>query len=98
MHTGDVGFTVELHDEPAPLNESWQEIVETSFHPIGEAVLVGWRGQWQRPLDLAQTSYRVRYCATGMDTGRELDTRMKGEPEAIAICCSSGRPRRSRTQ
>jgi hypothetical protein len=32
--------------------------------------------------DLAEASYRVRYCAIGMDEGRKLDTRRKGEPEA----------------
>lgn len=82
LHTGDVGLTVELHDEPPPVDEGWQEIVETSFHPTGEAALVGWAGQWCRPLDLADVSYRVRYCATGMDDGTELDARMEGEPEA----------------
>jgi hypothetical protein len=75
LYTGDVGFTVELHDEPPPLDERWQEIVETSFHPMGEAALVGWGGQWHRPLDLAEVSYRVRYCATGMEDGRKLDTK-----------------------
>jgi hypothetical protein len=59
LHTGYVGFTAELHDEPPPVNEGWQEIVETSFHPMGEATLVGWGAQWRRPLDLAEASYRV---------------------------------------
>jgi hypothetical protein len=42
LHTGEVGFTVEVHEEPPLVDESWQEIVEASFHPIGEAALVCW--------------------------------------------------------
>ncbi|HEX3450067.1 MAG TPA: hypothetical protein VHS97_17570 [Isosphaeraceae bacterium] len=82
LHTGDVGFTVELYDKRPPVDEGWQEIVETSFRPMGEAALVGWGCQWRQPLDLAEASYRVRYCAAGMDDGSKLDTRMAGEPEA----------------
>jgi hypothetical protein len=81
LHTGDVGFTVELHEKPPPVDESWEEIVEVSFNLTGKAMLMGWGGDRLQPLDLAEASYRVRYCATGMDAGRELDTRMKGEPE-----------------
>lgn len=82
LHTGEVGFTVELHDEPPPVDDSWQEVVEASFRPMGETGLLGWGGQAYWPLDLAEASYRARYCATGMDEARELDTRMKDDPEA----------------
>ncbi len=82
LHTGEVGFTVELHEAPPPVDDGWQEIVEASFGPMGEAALVSWGGEQGWPLDLAQASYRVRYCATGMDEGRELDTKMDEDPEA----------------
>jgi hypothetical protein len=82
LHTGEVGFTVELYDAPPPIDDSWQEIVEASFQPMGEAALVSWGGQQDWPLDLTEASYRVRYCATEMDEGRELDTRMQEDPEA----------------
>jgi hypothetical protein len=82
LHTGEVGFTVELYDEPPPVDDSWQEVVEASFQPMGEARLAGWGGQQYWPLDLTEASYRVRYCATGMDEARELDTRMEEDPEA----------------
>lgn len=39
LHTGHVGFTVELHDELPPVDDSWQEVVEVSFRPRGEAGL-----------------------------------------------------------
>ncbi|HEX8005451.1 MAG TPA: hypothetical protein VF482_03390 [Trebonia sp.] len=82
LHTGQVGFTVELHDAPPPIDDSWQEIVEASFRPMGKAGLAGWGGHGYWPLDLAEASYRVRYCGTGMDAARELDTRMEEDPEA----------------
>jgi hypothetical protein len=40
LHTGEVGFTVELYDAPPPIDDDWQEIVEASFRPTGEAALV----------------------------------------------------------
>jgi hypothetical protein len=81
LHTGTVGFAVELHDQPPALDDSWEEIVEVSFRSAGEASLVGWAGEWQWPLELTQTDYRVRYCGTGMDAGRAADTRADDEPE-----------------
>ena len=82
LHTGEVGFTVQLHDAPPPMDDDWQEIVEASFRPIGEAALVGWGGAGCWPLDLRAASYRVRYCATGMDEARQLDTRMEEDQQA----------------
>lgn len=82
LHTGQVGFTVELYDAPPPIDDSWQEIVEASFRPVGRAGLAGWGGHGYWPLGLAEASYRVRYCGTGMDAARELDTRMEEDPEA----------------
>lgn len=82
LHTGEVGFTVELYDAPPPVDDSWQEVVEASFQPIGETGLAGWGGEGYWPLDLTEASYRVRYCATGMDEAGELDTRMEEDPEA----------------
>ena len=76
LHTGHVGFTAELHDAPPPVDDSWQEVVEVSFRPDGEAGLDCWGGERYWPLDLTDASYRVRYCATGMDEARELDTRV----------------------
>src|SRR6266545_1015493 len=81
LHTGTVGMVVELHDHPPAQDDSWEEIVEVSFRSAGEASLVGWAGEWQWPLDVIETDYRVRYCATGMDAGRAGDTRADDEPE-----------------
>jgi hypothetical protein len=82
LHTGHVGFAVELHDQAPPLDDAWQEVVEVSFKPAGsEAALVEWAGEAHWPLDLERVDYRVRYCASGMDEARSADTIADGEPE-----------------
>ncbi|MEU0249886.1 hypothetical protein ABZ192_37375 [Streptomyces sp. NPDC006235] len=81
LHTGSVGFTVEVHEQAPPLDPDWEDVVEVSFRPVSEdSALVEWGGgdSWQ--LDLEETDYRVRYCARGMDQASERDTRMDGEP------------------
>ncbi|MFF0467271.1 hypothetical protein ACFYPX_07460 [Micromonospora zamorensis] len=80
-HTGQVQFTVELHEvEPPAAEEEWEEVVEVSFAPRAAVLdLVPWGdGSLARlPLtsDGQDTSrlpvYRVRYCATGMDAGHD---------------------------
>ncbi|MFF5408338.1 hypothetical protein ACFY8K_35935 [Streptomyces misionensis] len=83
LHTGNVGFTVEVHDEDPPLDPVWEDVVEVSFHPVSERTsLVQWAGEAAWDLNLARTDYRVRYCAQGMDEGRKLDTRVSGQPQA----------------
>ncbi|MEU7587327.1 hypothetical protein AB0A95_13605 [Micromonospora sp. NPDC049230] len=80
-HTGRVRFTIELHDgEPPPAAEVWEEVVEASL-PLRAGVLdlVPWGDGSLARLPLipeGQDSgrlpvYRVRYCATGMDEGRD---------------------------
>ena len=81
LHTGTVGFAVEVHDSAPPVDDTWEEIVEVPFRPVGETMLVSWGGEQWWPLDLAETDHRVRYCATGMDDGRARDTRLADEPE-----------------
>ncbi|MGV9558753.1 hypothetical protein [Streptomyces sp. NPDC003522] len=83
LHTGDVGFVVEVHDAPPPLDPAWEDVVEVSFRPVSQGTsLVQWAGEAAWDLDLPRTDYRVRYCARGTDRGRELDTRVDGEPRA----------------
>ncbi|MFF8911503.1 hypothetical protein [Streptomyces olivaceoviridis] len=83
LHTGNVGFTVEVHDHAPALDPAWEDVVEVSFRPVSEHTsLVQWAGEAAWDLGLARTDHRVRYCARGMDEGRELDTRVAGEPQA----------------
>ena len=83
LHTGNVPFTVELHEQEPPLEglwDAWEDIVEVSFRPASEeTLLVEWAGENSHPLDLAQADYRVRYCARGMDLGHQEDTRLSQE-------------------
>ncbi|MEV1119529.1 hypothetical protein AB0I91_31135 [Actinosynnema sp. NPDC049800] len=81
LHTGDVDFTVELHDRPPPLDDDWEDVVEVSFRPAGPANLVALGGEQWWPLEgLVETDYRVRYCATGMDEGHLMIYREDDEP------------------
>jgi hypothetical protein len=81
LHTGWVGFTVEVHEQAPQLDPAWEDVVEVSFRPASaDSALVEWGGGdfWQ--LGLEETDHRVRYCARGMDQASERDTRMDGEP------------------
>ncbi|MFF2555152.1 hypothetical protein ACFVUS_29400 [Nocardia sp. NPDC058058] len=82
LHSGKVGFTVEVHDQAPPLDPEWEDVVEVSFYPIpDQSFLVQWAGENSWELDLRQgLDYRVRYCAQGMDQAREKDVRLDGEP------------------
>ncbi len=52
LHTGHVGFTVELHDQ-APPEDLWEEVVEVTFRPTSETVaLVQWGAEAAWPLAL----------------------------------------------
>ncbi|CAL9340275.1 hypothetical protein SUDANB171_00254 [Streptomyces sp. enrichment culture] len=83
LHTGNVGFVVEVHDAEPALDPVWEDVVEVSFHPLSEHTrLMEWAGEAAWDLGLARTGYRVRYCARGMDEGRTLDSRVSGEPQA----------------
>ncbi len=92
LHTGQVGFTVDVLDAPPPLDDAWEEIVEVSFFvgyidpdPIEDTdiefmddpdvmvALMEWGGPWYE-LPLPPGNYRARYCARGMQLGRDRDT------------------------
>jgi hypothetical protein len=82
LHTGNVGFTVEVHDHAPPLDPVWEDVVEVSFRPASAgAALVEWAGEAVRELGLREIDYRVRYCARGMDEAHRQDTRMDGQPQ-----------------
>ncbi|MER7406193.1 hypothetical protein ABT373_27875 [Streptomyces sp. NPDC000070] len=81
LHTGDVGFAVEVHEQAPPLDPAWEDVVEVPFRPVSAgSALVEWGGRASWQLGLEETDYRVRYCAKGMDRASERDTRVDGEP------------------
>ncbi|MGH8877778.1 MAG: hypothetical protein ACRD0P_10610 [Stackebrandtia sp.] len=82
LHTGLVPLRLERHDTEPPVPEDWEDIVEVSFTSVEPQVrLLLWEGD-SFPLDLEPTTYRVRYCANGMDEGHDIDGRAEGEPVA----------------
>ncbi len=79
LHTGEVGFTVELCTAEPPLDDMWEEVVEVSFtSTAGEMGLYTFDHEY--PFELPPGDYRVRYCARGMDRGSAEDTLMRDEP------------------
>jgi hypothetical protein len=79
LHTGEVGFTVELHGAEPSLDDAWEEIVEVSFTAAKKKMgLHGFQSQYE--FRLPKGDYRVRYCARGMDEGRDEDTLGDGGP------------------
>ncbi|MEU8901397.1 hypothetical protein [Nocardia sp. NPDC048505] len=83
LHTGHVGFTVEVRGQAPALDPAWEDVVEVSFYPLSEqSFLMQWAGEDSWELDLKEgLDYRVRYCARGMDQAREKDTRLDDEPQ-----------------
>ncbi|MEU9206990.1 hypothetical protein AB0D27_03305 [Streptomyces sp. NPDC048415] len=82
LHTGTVGLTVEVHDSPPPLGESWEEVVEVSFRPESPStVLLPWGDGPLCALELPVADYRVRYCGRGMD---------QAEEEELAVLAGEG--------
>ncbi|GIJ70734.1 hypothetical protein [Virgisporangium ochraceum] len=80
-HSGRVRLRVELHErEPPAAADEWEEVVEAPFVPRGATVdLVPWGDGTLAPLPLIPDgpetgplpTFRVRYCAAGMDEGRD---------------------------
>ncbi|WP_244211159.1 hypothetical protein [Amycolatopsis kentuckyensis] len=79
LHTGEVGFTAEVHDAE-PADGGADDVVEASFRAEGRTVLVTWGGSDWWDLELTPGDYRVRYSGTAMDAGRDRDTRLRDEP------------------
>ncbi|MFI9047366.1 hypothetical protein [Streptomyces sp. NPDC053427] len=82
LHSGHVGFTVELHETAPELSDAWEDVVEVSFRPVSpDVTLTQWAGADAWTLNLDEIDYRVRYCGSGMDAGRARDTLLEGEPQ-----------------
>lgn len=82
LHTGPVPVTVDLLDTaPDGVDTGWEDVVEVSLTTTTpHVVLYDWDHQQPVELPLGQGTFRVRYHATGMDTGRDADVRRPGEP------------------
>jgi hypothetical protein len=79
-HTGDIPVQVLLTADAPPIGD-WEEVVETSFTPAASDIrFEGWGGMFVCRLHLPLSSYRVRWCANGMDAGHGQDVAMPGQP------------------
>jgi hypothetical protein len=74
LHTGAVAVRVESHAGAPPIGPEWQDVVEVSVELADEQyLLTAFDGG--DDLDLpAAGAYRARWCASGMDDGRDMDT------------------------
>jgi hypothetical protein len=78
LHTGYVGFTVDVNETAPSIDDAWEEVVEVPFRlATPNLVLLDWFGT-AHPIPLPPGRYRARYCARGMQLGRELDTSPPG--------------------
>ena len=81
LHTGEVGFTLDVFEVAPPFDPQWEEIVEAPLSVLAKTIaVVNWNGDAVCEIPLAAGEYRVRYCARGMDRGKDLDTLVDGDP------------------
>lgn len=73
LHTGHVGLVVEVHDEEPTLDDSWEDIVEASFRPVGDTTLAGLDSSDWWKLGLDPIDYRVRYGGRAIDAGHQSE-------------------------
>jgi hypothetical protein len=80
LHTGQVGFTVEVTEAPPELDFSWEEIVEAPFVVSDSPIaLCEWGEVSGQPLLLAAGQYRARYSGRNMQAGHDQDTSVDDE-------------------
>lgn len=80
LRFGEVALRVEVHDSEPPLDDRWEEAVEVSFTSSSEVVQIAeWAGD-RYPFGLPSGDYRVRYCARGVEQGRDVDQLYGEEP------------------
>lgn len=82
LHTGTVPLTVVSFDSrPEPVG-AWEDIVEVSLVvDAGPVRILSWGGEQTAELAVEPGHYRLRYCVSGMDAGREADTRLEDDGE-----------------
>jgi hypothetical protein len=73
LHTGDVGVRIELHSDEPALGDEWEEAVEATFATTSEDLTLSSFDDRCGPIDLPPGTYRVRYCARGLQHGHEVD-------------------------
>lgn len=80
LHTGHVELGVYFHQSMPELDESWEDVVEVSYHVTGELSLEECCGSTLDPLPIPLGNYRVRYSGKKMDEARAEDCILENEP------------------
>ncbi len=79
LHTGEVSLTVEWLPTQPVVGDDWDDVVEVPF-VIEQTELTLSSFEDSIPVEVPQTGpHRVRYSASAMDAGKELDTPDEGE-------------------
>lgn len=81
LHSGSVGFRVELHEAEPELDPQWEDVVEVSYRPsTPEIALNGLMGDNAFRTEIPVRQYRIRYSGRNLDTAREVDSTLAGDP------------------
>lgn len=64
---GDVPVRVSLHEEPPPVDDAWQDVVEAPWETDGSEVILLSFETAVRLGPVAAGTYRARWCAVGVD-------------------------------
>jgi hypothetical protein len=80
LNTGPVHVTIELHTTEPSLDNLWEEAVEVAFATTATDLVLQTFDHQEGPVDLPPGTYRARYCARGMQEGRDQGTLVGGEP------------------
>jgi hypothetical protein len=67
LNMGRVPLRAEVHDEPPPLGDEWEDVVEVSFEPVDAPYTLTAFGFGVRVALPVPGTYRVRWGAFGMD-------------------------------
>ena len=79
LHTGDVPLRIEWHMEEPRLDPEWEDVVEASLDVSSPDGMLSSFLEDGAALTFPQTGWhRARYCAAGMDAGKDLDTPDEG--------------------
>lgn len=74
LHTGEVPLVVEWHPNEPPVAGAWEDVVEVSVEfPDTDVLMSSFEDAFGLELPVSGW-HRVRYCGSGMDEGKELDT------------------------
>ena len=80
LHTGDVPLTITWDEHEPELDDAWTDAVEVSVELRGTALALETFEEGYGATVPQAGWHRARYCASGMDEGKELDTPDEGEP------------------